>query len=177
MNTRGFDKKNYYNERLVFSKMGFSHLLCDGIHHMSVHSSVSLSHCLTAPALMLQWPQVQQYEQRSSVLYSTSSPSGWLHCLLRLTITIMSGQSLDNADHILPLVGKEVHVTTRQFTIRISGSNVEKHDVSLYIKFQGNRINILEITAVFIYDKKNEKPTVFFSILSLNLPPIKISNF
>ena len=74
-------------------------------------------------------------------------------------------------------VGKEVHVTTRQFTIMISGSNVEKHDVSLCLKFQGNRFNILEITAVFIYDKKNEKPTVFFSILSLNLPPIKISNF
>ena len=59
----------------------------------------------------------------------------------------------------------------------ISGLNVEKHDVSLYSKFQGNRINILEITAVFIYDEKNEKPTVFFSILSLNLPPIQISNF
>ena len=75
------------------------------------------------------------------------------------------------------LLGKEVHATTRQFTIIISGSNVEKHDVSLYSKFQGNRINILEITAVFIYDEKKEKPTVFFSILSLNLPPIQISNF
>ena len=70
-----------------------------------------------------------------------------------------------------------MHATTRQFTIIISGSNVEKHDVSLYSKFQGNRINILEITAVFIYDEKKEKPTVFFSILSLNLPPIQISNF
>ena len=76
-----------------------------------------------------------------------------------------------------PLLGKEVHATTRQFTIIISGSNVEKHDVSLYSKFQGNRINILEITAVFIYDEKNEKPTVFFSILSPNLPPIQISIF
>ena len=75
------------------------------------------------------------------------------------------------------MLGKEVHATTRQFTIIISGSNVEKHDVSLYSKFQGNRINILEITAVFIYDEKKEKPTVFFSILSLNLPPIQISNF
>ena len=74
-------------------------------------------------------------------------------------------------------VGKEVHATTRQFTIIISGSNVEKHDVSLCLKFQGNRFNILEITAVFVYDKKNEKQTVFFSILSLNLPPIKISYF
>ena len=59
----------------------------------------------------------------------------------------------------------------------ISGLNVEKHDVSLYLKFQGNCINILEITAVFIYDEKNEKPTVFFSILSPNLPPIQISIF
>ena len=69
-----------------------------------------------------------------------------------------------------------MHATTRQFTIMISGSNVEKHDVSLHLKFQGNRINILEITAIFIYDKKKEKPTVFFSIFSPNLPPIQISN-
>ena len=75
------------------------------------------------------------------------------------------------------MLGKEVHATTRQFTIMISGSNVEKHDVSLYLKFQGNCINILEITAVFIYDKKKEKSTVFFSILSPNLPPIQISIF
>ena len=74
-------------------------------------------------------------------------------------------------------LGKEVHATKQQFTIMISGLNVEKHDVSLYLKFQGNCINILEITAVFIYDEKNEKPTVFFSILSPNLPPIQISIF
>merc|ERR1711947_41592 len=67
--------------------------------------------------------------------------------------------------------------TKQQFTIMISGLNVKKHDVSLYLKFQGNCINILEITAVFIYDEKNEKPTVFFSILSPNLPPIQISIF
>ena len=71
----------------------------------------------------------------------------------------------------MPKLGKEVHATTRQFTIMISGSNVEKHDVSLHLKFQGNRINILEITAVFMYDKKKEIPTVFFSVHQLNLPP------
>ena len=78
---------------------------------------------------------------------------------------------------LITSVGKELHATKQQFTIMISGLNVEKHDVSLYLKFQGNCINILEITAVFIYDEKNEKPTVFFSILSPNLPPIQISIF
>ena len=75
------------------------------------------------------------------------------------------------------MIGKEVHATSRQFTIMIFGSDAEKHDVSKYSKFQGNRINILEITAVFMYDKKKEKPTVFFPVFKQNLPPIQISCF
>ena len=74
---------------------------------------------------------------------------------------------------IRPKLGKEVHATKQQFTIMISGLNVEKHDVSLYLKFQGNCINILEITAVFIYDEKNQKPTVFSPFSHQTCPQYK----
>ena len=52
------------------------------------------------------------------------------------------------------LVRQGMACTKQQFTIMISGLNVEKHDVSLYLKFQGNCINITEITAIFMIGKK-----------------------
>ena len=75
------------------------------------------------------------------------------------------------------MIGKEVRVTTQRFTIMISGSNVEKHDVSLYLKFQGNCINIFEITAVFIYDEKNEKTDSVFLHSLTKLAPNTNFNF
>ena len=72
------------------------------------------------------------------------------------------------------LVGKEVCATLRRFTIQIFGLYVEKHDLSKYFKFQDNRINSLEVMAFLYLKSKRKKPTFFFSIFCLNLPPIKI---